>query len=471
MLPEPSRKAILGSIQNDIETIHSLQRHLATKDQELLHLEAALPVLGEVLVQNQDIIRTAEDSLAPLTACLSSLSSATSTISSTGTSMRPNSLNPMLRMHCVPDLTLKAETQTKLQICMLQNMISESREISSAALIALETTHALIPAAKSAIECLKRAMMDVGENIQSKQRLVHPIHRLPCELVVRILRLAVQEEQDEQERNLLAPSVALDVRPSCTLSSITKVCRTWRANVRDDPFIRKSHFIDGSLKVLRTNLAGIDPDVLLIVENDDASLNNSDYNRYFSKLLSPPQTVHVSFKVAVQLGILPFCPLSLHLSSRIGFDTATLGQKFSSLQSLVCTDALPVINDRLPSLAILRIRFRGRPNRRLPLDSLSQTLINTPNLTTLDIICPMPGPPEITDPPILLASLTTLCLRLTFPKSLLTQFGTLLRCAKLTHIEISLPIKPAEKVEGLLNVGQIRSQLTSLRILGPNHLK
>ena len=93
MLPEPSTRAILVSIQNDIETIHSAQRHLVAKDQELLHLEAALPTLGEVLVQNQDIIKAAEDHLAPLTAFLSSLSSATSTISST--SMGPNSLNPM----------------------------------------------------------------------------------------------------------------------------------------------------------------------------------------------------------------------------------------------------------------------------------------------------------------------------------------------------------------------------------------
>ena len=464
MLPEPSTGAILVSIQNDIERIHSAQRHLVTKDQELLHLEAALPILGEVLVQNQDIIKAAEDSLTPLTDFLSSLSSATSTISSA--SMGPNSLNPMLRMHSFPVLTCGIENHTKLQIRMLQSMISESQEISSAAAIALETTHALIPSAKSAIERLKRVILDVGEDIQSKQRLVHPIHRLPCELVVRVLRLAVQVEYEEQERSLLITFRGPDVRPSCTLRSITNVCRIWRANLRDDRLIWRSHFIDGSLEVLRANLAGINPDVLLIVENY-ASLTNPDHDRYFSKLPSPPHTVHVSFRSDVQIGILPFCPLYLHLSNRRRYDTVTLGQKFSSLQSLICTDTLPVINDRLPSLSMLRIRFRGSPRRRLPLDSLSQTLINTPNLTTLDITCPMPGPPEITDPPILLASLTTLCLRLTLPKSLLMHFGALLRCAKLTHLEISLSTKPAERVEELLNVGQIRYQLTSLRILGP----
>ena len=430
MLPEPSTRAVLGLIQDDIERIHSLQQHLATKDQELLHLEAALPILGEVLVQNQDIIKAAEDSLAPLTALLTSLSSATSTIPST--SMGPNSLNPMLRMHSFPVLTHEIEDQTKLQIRMLQNMISESQEISYSASIALEATHALIPTAKSAIESLKEVMMDVGENIQYKQRLVHPIHRLPCELVVRVLRLAVQVECEEQELSLLIFRVP-DVRPSCTLRSITKVCRTWRANLQDDRLIWKSHFIDGSLKVLRANLSGFNPDVLLIVENGDVPLTNPDHDRYFSKLLSPPQTVHISFESNIQPVILPFCPLSLHLSNRTGFDSAALGQKFSSLQSLSCTDILPVINARLPSLVTLRIRFRCRPSRILPLDRLSQTLTNTPNLTILDIYCPMPWPAEITDPPILLVSLTTLCLRLTFPKSLLTHFGTLLRCAKRTH--------------------------------------
>ena len=464
MLPEPSTRAILGSIQNDIERIHSAQRHLVTKDQELLHLEAALPILGEVLVQNQDIIKAAEDSLAPLTAFLSSLSSATSRISST--SMGPNSLNPMLRMHSLPVLTRRAENQTKLQIRMLQNIISESREISSSALIAFETTHTLIPAAKSAIESLKKVVLDVGGDIQSKQRLVHPIHRLPCELVVRVLRLAVQAGQEEQGRNLLIPIGAPGMRPPCTLRSITKVCRTWRANLQDDRFIWKSHFIDGSLKALMANLPGINPDVLFIMDNGGASLTNPVHDRYLSKL-SPPQTVHVTFKSDVRLDILPFCPLSLHISDLIRFDTATLGQNFSSLQSLTCTDILPVIDARLPSLVTLRIRFRCGTSQSLPLDRLSQTLTNTPNLTILEISCPMPGPPEITDPPIHLASLTTLCLRLTFPKSLLAHFGTLLRYAKLTRLEISLPTKPAERVEELLSVGQIRSQLTSLRILGP----
>ena len=375
-------------------------------------------------------------------------------------------------MHPFPVLTRKIENQTKLQIRMLQKMISESQEISSAASIALETTHALIASAKSAIKRLKGVILDVGGDIQSKQRLVHPIHRLPCELVVQVLRLAVQVEHEEQERSELTTFALPDVRPSCTLRAITNVCRAWPANLGS---IWKSHFIDGSLKALKANLAGINPDILLIAQNDNLSLTNPYHDRYFSKLLSPPQIVHVSFESDVQPGILPFCPLSLHLSNRRRFDAATLGQKFSSLQSLTCTDTLPVINDRLPSLTILRIRFGDTSSQSwgLPLDSLSQTLTNTPNITILEIYCPMPGRAEIPDRPILLASLTTLCLRLTFPKSLPTHFGTLLRCPKLTRLEISLETSPftepaeVEEVEELLNVGKIGSQLTSLRILGP----
>ena len=469
MLPQLSTGAVLGSIQDDIETIHSLERHIATKDQELLHLEAALPVLGQVLVQNQDIIKAAEDSLAPLTTLSSCLSYATNTISPTSTG--PNSVNAMLRMHSLPVLTQfagvhGAESQTSLQIRMLRNMISESQEIASAALVALETTHALIPTTKAAIERLKRMTLDVGEDIKSKQRLVHPIHRLPCELMVQILRLAVQIEKEEQESSLLVPFKVPYVKPSSTLRSITEVCHTWRANLRDDRLIWKSHILDGSIKAPMADLSGINPNVLFIVENGDAPITNPDHDRYLSELLSPPQVVHITFKANVQLGVLPFCPSSLHLYNRIRFDAATLDQKFSSLQSLNCIDILPTISDGLLSLVDLKIKFRGKPHRSpLPLHSLSQTLSNTPNLTILSICCPMPGA-DIVDPPILLASLTTLCLRLTFPKCLLTRFGTLLHCTKLTRIEISLPDEPAEKVEELLNVGQIRSQLMTLRILG-----
>lgn len=470
MLPQSSTRAVLESIQGDIETLHSLEEHLTTKNQELRHLEAALPILGQVLVQNQDIIKTADDNLAPLTTLLSCLSSATQSISCIP--MRPNSFNTMLRMHSFPVLTQfdgihGAASQTNLQIRMLRDMISESQEISSAAAVALETTHALIPTTKAAIERLKQMILDVGEDIKSKQRLVHPIHRLPCELVVQILVLAVQIEKEEQERCLLVQFKIQYVKPSFILRSITNVCRTWRANLRDDRFIWRTHLLSGSVKAFAANLARIKPNVLLIVENGDASLTSPDHDRYLSNLLLPPQVVHITFKSNVQLEILPFCPSSLHLYNRMRFDVVTLNQKFSSLQSLCCTDILPAINVKLLSLVDLKIKFRGNPRRStIPLDSLSQTLSNTPNLTILDICCPMPGT-EGTDPPILLASLTTLCLRLTFPNCLLTDFGTLLRCAKLTNIEISLPDEPAEKVEELLNVGQIRSQLTTLRILGP----
>jgi hypothetical protein len=470
MLPQPQMAALLGLVQADIDTLRCLERRLATKRQELLDLEAALPILGQTVVQNHDLVKAAEDVLVPLTKLSSCLSYAINATPSTA--MGPDALNAMLRMHSLPVLADYsgidgAETQTNLQISMLRNTISESQKIQSTAAIALETAHSLLPTTKSAIQRLERITMDIGEDIMFKQRLAHPVHRLPCELMVQILRMAVQIEKEEQEASFLTTLGIPDVKPSCTLRSITAVCRTWRANLQNDHLLWKSHLINGLTETGTANLGGINPNVLLIVENGDASATNPNRDLYLSKLLLPPQVVHVTFKSNVQLDILPFCPPSLHLYNRLRFDGAHLDQKFSSLRSLSCTDILPAISDKLLSLVELKIRFRGKPRwSPLPLDNFAQTLANIPNLTTLDACCPI-AEVETDGQSIILASLTTLKLRLTFPKCILTCFSTPIRCPKLTDIEVSLPDDPAEKVEELLKVGQVRSQLKTLRIFGP----
>jgi hypothetical protein len=468
MLPQLPMTALLGLIQADIDTIHCLERRLATKRQELLDLEAALPILGQTVVQNHDLIKAAEDVLVPLTKFSSCLSYAINT--TPPTAMGPDALNAMLRMHSLPVLAdysgiHGAEDQTSLQISMLRNVISESQKIQSTAAIALETAHSLLPTTKSAIQRLERVTMDVGEDIKFKHRLAHPVHRLPCELMVQILRLAVQIEKEEQEASFLTRFKEPDVKPSCILISITAVCRTWRANLQNDHLLWKSHLINGSTVTGTANSGGTNPDVLLIVDSGSASF---DRDLYLSKLLLPPQMVHITFKSNARLKILPFCPPSLHLYNRLRFDGANLDQRFSSLRSLSCTDILPAISDRLLSLVELKIRFRDKPSPgSLLLNTFAQTLANIPNITTLDVCCPMPEV-GIDDQSIVLASLTTLKLRLTFPKCILTCFSTPIRCPKLTDIEVSLPVLggPAEKVEELLKVGQVRSQLTTLRILG-----
>jgi hypothetical protein len=467
--------ALFDLIQADIDTVHCLERRLASKRQELLGLEAALPILGQTLVQNHDLIKAAEDVLVPLTKFSSCLSYATNT--TPPTAMGPDALNAMLRMHSLPVLAdysgiHGAENQTNLQISMLRNMISESQEIQSTAAIALETAHSLLPTTKSAIQRLERVTMDVGEDIKFKQSLAHPVHRLPCELMVQILRMAVQIEKEEQEASFSTPFKLPHVKPSYTLRSITAVCRTWRANLQNDHLLWKSHLINGSTVTGAASLGGINPNVLFIVENGDASATNPNWELYLSEPLLPPQVVHITFKSNVQLEILPFCPLSLHLynRNRLRLGATNLDQKISSLQSLSCTDIFPAISDKLLSLVELKIGIRAK--HRWSFVNFAQTLANIPNLTTLDVRCPMP---EVgaDDKSVILASLTTLKLGLTSPTCIITCFSTLIRCPKLTDIEISFDIlgSPTEKVEELLKVGQVRSQLTTLRILGPDPLQ
>jgi len=461
--------ALLKSLQRDLEALRALNTRLDREKQELVDLNQSLSTLGLILNQNQDLAEKGAAGVAALCAFWTSMGKSIDAINGQATSPRN-----ILRSCSLPQLIgsdSKFPNEIASTILRLDNITKDAQKISVGASKAIDLAHRRIPMTTACIDRLERNIKDLEADIASKQTLSHPIQSLPIEVLSHILRLAVILEHEQREEDLLDTSCPPVITNTTTLSSIRLTCRRWFRCVQGDPLLPRA-------MVLRASNAfppgqpvpGLEPTTLTVIQRRVFPAVHSSWEGHLAQVNWGLRSVFLTFEADVVPYLLQQIPCvpSLSLYSRRSYSRITMPTNLKNIGSLTCVDILPIFEENFDALRDLHLEFRDPDALTIvPWETLPETLGRSPNLTTLSLSVPFPNYSNVVN---LLPHLHTLSILPTFPlENLVTHFREGLKCPQLSCLNIVLPDKPDERIEGILSIEPLRHQLQVFNITGPTY--
>ena len=469
--------ALLKSLQRDLEALRALNTRLDREKQELVDLNQSLSTLGLILYQNEDLAKTGAAAVAALCAFWTSMGKSIDAINGQATSS-PNILHPCPLPRLIGSDKGKFPSDIACTIGQLMKVTEDANTISVGASKVIDLAHRRIPMTTACIDRLERNIKDLEADIASKQTLSHPIQSLPIEVLSHILRLAVILEHERRKEDLLDISFPPFITSITTLSSIHLTCCRWFrcACVKGDPLLPRAMVLWGSNAFPPGQpVPGLEPTTLTVIQGMVFPGVHSSWEGHLAQVKWGLRSVFLTFEADVVPYLLQQIPCVPSLSlysrrsySRRSYSGITIPTNLKNIGSLNCVDILPIFEENFDTLRDLHLGFRDPDALTIvPWETLPETLGRSPNLTTLSLSVPFPNYSNVVN---LLPHLHTLTILPTFPlENMITHFREGLKCPQLSCLNIVLPDKPDERIEGILSIEPLRHQLQVFNITGPTY--
>lgn len=366
----------LQSIRSDVEYLKHLRKRLWDVEHRISQAVEAIPALEKEILEVEESRKV---SSAALTTLLST-SERVSALTAVGTR------NQFVKSHLPPSTSSFTTSSTLAELITYHSAIPEKLDGLRKS---LETARSVVHSGDDNHKRLRHVLYTTIAAIKAKYEIVHPIHRLPRELLTRIFTLVVSEEYAAAALGITSGK---EVHPLVSPTSLSLVCYHWRdiaysAESLWNRVLVTAHSPPAPFRATKITKPAF---VLALEGNDSLHADGGGLiARHMASLASRTSICELTYRgsafesVRECVGVLPHLKrLSLtYARSKSHPIVILLPGTLEQLTYLSCTHAYPSFISTLAALETLAISVRsGGAEKPPPLDGL---LARAPNLKTL----------------------------------------------------------------------------------------
>ena len=366
----------LQSIKSDVEYLKHLRKRLWDVEHRISQAVEAIPVLEKEILEVEESHKV---SSAALTTLLST-SERVSALAAVG------SRNEFVQSHLAPPTSTSTTSTTLAELITYHSAIPGRLDSLRKS---LGTARNVVYTGDGDHKRLRHILNTTVAAIMAKYEIVHPIHRLPRELLTRIFALVVSEEYAAAAFGVTSGK---EVHPLVSTTHLSLVCYHWRdvAYSAESLWNRTLVTAHSPPAPFRTTDAEKPAFVLALDENGSPRGDGgSVIARHIASLASRTSICELTYSGSAFESVRECVGMLIHLK-RLSLTYArsksdpiviTLPGTLDELTYLSCTHAYPSSISTLAALETLAISVRsGGVEKPPPLDYL---LAKAPNLKTL----------------------------------------------------------------------------------------
>src|SRR5258706_3847708 len=366
----------LQSIKCEVEYLKHLRKRLWDVERRISQAVEAIPVLEKEIEEVEESRKVSSAALATLL----STSERVSALTAVGTR------NQFVQSHLPPPTTSSTTSSTLAELITYHSAIPEKLESLRKS---LETARGVVHSGDDDHKRLRHISYTTVAAIMAKYAIVHPIHRLPRDLLTRIFALVVSEEYTAAAAGVTSGK---EVHPLVSPTNLSLVCYHWRdiaysAEPLWNRILVTAHSPPAPFRTTKTEK----PAFVLALEGSDSLHGDGGglIARHIASLASRTSICELTYNGSAFESVLECMGTLSHLK-RLSLNYAistseriviTLPGTLEKLTYLSCTHAYPSFISTLTTLETLAISVRsGGAEKPPPLDGL---LAKAPNLKTL----------------------------------------------------------------------------------------
>ena len=365
----------LQSIKSDVEYLKHLRKRLWDVEHRISQAVEAIPVLEKEILE---VEQSHKVSSAALTTLLST-SERVSALAAVG------SRNQFVQSHLAPPTSSSTTSTTLAELITYHSAIPAKLDSLRKS---LGTARKVVYTGDGDHKRLRHILNTTVAAIMAKYEIVHPIHRLPRELLTRIFALVVSEEYAAAAFGVTSGK---EVHPLVSTTHLSLVCYNWRdvAYSAESLWNRTLITAHSPPAPFRTTDAEKPVFVLALDENGSPRGDGgSVIARHIASLASRTSICELTYSGSAFESVRECVGMLIHLK-RLSLTYArsksdpiviTLPGTLNELTYLSCTHAYPFFISTLAALETLAISVRSGEVEKPPLDCL---LAKAPNLKTL----------------------------------------------------------------------------------------